>query len=84
MTDEQFAKMMEELMAKIDGGPGSNTEVLAKLAEKHTAIKEFQKAINEINDSLAAVRIVLKYLMFDLEATRRERDELRMKLEDMD
>lgn len=35
-------------------------------------------------DSLEAIRLILKYLLFDLEATRRERDQLRMILEDQE
>lgn len=36
----------------------------------------------ELRTSAQAVRLVVKYLLFDLEATRRERDQLRTILED--
>jgi len=34
-----------------------------------------------IQDALGQLRLDMKYLMFDLEATRRERDEYKTKLE---
>lgn len=53
-------------------------------------MKEHEILTNEIMSklednpdvSVEAIRLVLKYLLFDLEATRRERDELRSILED--
>jgi hypothetical protein len=35
-----------------------------------------------VQDALSQLRLDMKYLMFDLEATRRERDELRRKTEE--
>jgi hypothetical protein len=35
-----------------------------------------------VQDALSQLRLDMKYLAFDLEATRRERDELRRKLEE--
>lgn len=35
-----------------------------------------------VQEALAQLRLDIKYLMFDLEATRQERDELRQKFED--
>lgn len=82
MTKEQFAKMLEELMEKMENGTGSHTNVLAQIAKQHMAPKELHEVIIELSESMGAIRLILKYLMFDLEATRRERDELRMMLED--
>jgi len=36
------------------------------------------------SETWQSVRFALKYVMFDLEATRRERDQLRMMLEDQE
>ena len=71
MTEEQFAKMFEELMEKIDNGPGSHINTLLQIAKQHTAIKKLQEVIVGLDESLGAIRLILKYLMFDLEATRR-------------
>lgn len=35
-----------------------------------------------VQDALSQLRLDMKYLLFDLEATRRERDEYRARLED--
>lgn len=84
MTEEQFEQVMAQVMAKLDEGPGSHTDVLKQLAERHTAVKELQELVDGMNESLQFVRLVLKYMLFDLEATRRERDELKTILEDQD
>ena len=36
-----------------------------------------------VQDALSQLRLDMKYLTFDLEATRRERDDLRRRLEEM-
>ena len=40
-----------------------------------------QRILGYIQDSLGQMNLDLKYLIFDLEATRRERDEYRQRLE---
>ena len=84
MTEEQFETMLAQVLAKLDEGPGSHTDVLKKLARRHAATKELQELADGMDESLQAVRLILKYMAFDLEATRRERDNLRMILEDQD
>jgi len=41
-----------------------------------------RRILTLVQDALAQLRLDMKYLMFDLEATRRERDEFRAKLEE--
>ena len=84
MTKEEVNKILNELMCKIDSGPGSHPNALGQVAKGHIKLKEFQKMAAEMNKSFDTIRIIIKYLMFDLEATRRERDHLRMLLEDKD
>jgi hypothetical protein len=40
-----------------------------------------RKILSLVQDALSQLRLDMKYLLFDLEATRRERDEFRRKLE---
>ena len=40
-----------------------------------------RRILNLVQDALSQLRVDMKYLMFDLEATRRERDEYRRQLE---
>ena len=44
--------------------------------------KRRRRILNLVQDALSQLRLDMKYLMFDLEATRRERDEYRLKLEE--
>ncbi len=41
-----------------------------------------RRILNLVQDALSQLRLDLKYLMFDLEATRRERDEYKRQLEE--
>lgn len=40
-----------------------------------------RQILNLVQDALGELRLDMKYLLFDLDATRRERDEYRRKLE---
>ena len=40
-----------------------------------------RRILNLVQDALSQLRLDMKYLAFDLEATRRERDEFRQKLD---
>lgn len=44
--------------------------------------KRRRRILGLVQDALSQLRLDMKYLMFDLEATRRERDELRRKIEE--
>jgi hypothetical protein len=69
------------------------SEVIKTLpAEQRQAVEPFltrvidsnrrrRRILNLVQDALSQLRLDMKYLAFDLEATRRERDEFRRKLE---
>jgi hypothetical protein len=44
--------------------------------------KRRRRILSLVQDALSQLRLDMKYLMFDLEATRRERDEYRRKTEE--
>ena len=44
--------------------------------------KRRRRILTLVQDALGQLRLDMKYLMFDLEATRRERDEYRRQLEE--
>lgn len=44
--------------------------------------KRRRRILSLVQDALGQLRLDMKYLMFDLEATRRERDELRRNAEE--
>ncbi len=43
-----------------------------------------RRILNLVQEALSQLRLDVKYLMFDLEVTRRERDELQTRLEETD
>ena len=44
--------------------------------------KRRRRILHLVQDALSQLRLDMKYLMFDLEATRRERDEYRRQIEE--
>ncbi|NOY40467.1 MAG: transcriptional regulator [Planctomycetes bacterium] len=46
--------------------------------------KRRRRILSLVQDALSQLRLDMKYLMFDLEATRREREEYRLKLEEFE
>jgi hypothetical protein len=68
--------------------------VISRLPENHRqqieaafgrvveSTKRRRRILTLVQDALGQLRLDMKYLMFDLEATRRERDEFRRQLEE--
>ena len=46
------------------------------------SVKRRRRILSLVQEALSQLRLDIKYLMFDLDATRRERDELREKQND--
>lgn len=82
MDEATFNAKLQELIREITNLPADKQKQLAPLIEetkkRHKAVKD---KIDQITKSLTDLRICLKYLLFDLEATRRERDQLRATLD---
>jgi hypothetical protein len=82
MTEAEFQKRLAELVAVIDTLPEGERERLRQLAQetkdRHDQIK---KSVNAIQESIDFLRLGIKYMLFDLEATRRENAYLRKMLE---
>ncbi|MCH7728637.1 MAG: transcriptional regulator, partial [Planctomycetes bacterium] len=53
--------------------------LLARVTE---STRRRRRILQLVQDALSQLRLDMKYLVFDLEATRRERDEFRQSLED--
>ena len=47
-------------------------------------IRRRRRILNLVQEALSQLRLDIKYLMFDLDVTRRERDELRQRLNEND
>ncbi|HEX4130755.1 MAG TPA: transcriptional regulator [Pirellulales bacterium] len=70
-----------QLQASIDSLPETIREQLAPALRRVVeGTQRRRKIMNLVQDALSQVRLDMKYLMFDLEATRRERDDYRRQL----
>ncbi|MEX2215153.1 MAG: hypothetical protein WD768_13550 [Phycisphaeraceae bacterium] len=83
MDEVVFQKKLAELMGEISTLPKHEREKLSSLAaetqERHQKLK---KTVHDLQESLDYLRLSIKYLVFDLEATRRENAYLRKMLEE--
>jgi len=79
MNENQLVQELEAIMVKIGDGPDSYSQILTGLCISPIPTTEYTKLIRDFDDSMSLIRLLLKYLAFDLEATMRERDELRMR-----
>ncbi len=78
MGTENFQKKLNELVQEIDHLPSADQDRLRTLAEdaqeRQARMKEM---IGSLTENLDYLRLSVKYLVFDLEATRRENKFLR-------
>ena len=83
MDEASFQRKLSELVAEIGALPPSERKKLQVLAEetkqRHQQLKE---TVSNLQESLDFLRLSIKYLLFDLEATRRENAYLRKMIED--
>jgi len=73
---------LAELLRLVDGLPAKHRPDLYKVLDRLAAcLERRQRMLGYVQDSLNQMSLDLKYLIFDLEATRRERDEYRNMLD---
>lgn len=78
MNDHEFQDKLGELISQIDELPEDKRAELMQLAEETRGRREkIKQTIQGLQDSLDHLRLSVKYLVFDLEATRRENEYLR-------
>jgi small-conductance mechanosensitive channel len=82
MNEQDFQTRLTDLMQQLEALPSPAKEQLQQLAsdtrDRHLRMKQ---TVNELQDSLDYLRLSIKYLVFDLEATRRENTYLRKLLD---
>lgn len=83
MNEETFQRKLAELIAEIGTLPETERGKLEILAaqtrQRHEQLKE---TVTNLQESIDFVRLAIKYLLFDLEATRRENEQLKKIIED--
>ena len=82
MDEKTFQSKLAELMGEISTLPKAERDKLSEMAkqtqERH---RKLRKTVHDLQESLDYLRLSIKYLVFDLEATRRENSYLRKMLE---
>lgn len=85
MDEATFQAKLAELVKEIDTLPEAERSKLEALAaetkQRHEKLKQ---TVTSLHESIDYLRLSIKYLLFDLEATRRENDYLRKMLEEPD
>lgn len=78
MDSKKFNSELRALITEIAGLPADQQKRLQPLIqETERRQREITKNMNDIAMSFVDLRICVKYLLFDLEATRRERNDLK-------
>jgi len=78
MNERDFQQKLGDLISQIDTLPEDQRGDLEKLAnETRDRHDKMKRTIADLQESLDYLRLSIKYLVFDLEATRRENEYLR-------
>ena len=83
MDEAAFQKKLTELVDQIETLPQPERDRLKRVAQETQKRHDQMKAsFKTLQESIDYLRLGIKYLMFDLEATRRENAYLRKMLEE--
>ena len=83
MDESTFQKKLSELVEQIETLPESERDRLTTLAdETKQRHEDIKKSVSSLQESIDFLRLWIKYLLFDIEATRRENGYLRKMLEE--
>jgi len=79
---EPLPKDILDLAAAVNQLPNEHREAVSvAFARVVESTKRRRRILSLVQDALGQLRLDMKYLMFDLEATRRERDDYRQQLD---
>lgn len=82
MDEPTFEKELNALVKELGATPSTQPKKLIELAKEAKGChKELEKSMNGLQESLDYLRVCIKYMMFDVEATRRENKYLRKMIE---
>ena len=82
-ADEAFERKFTRLLDQIDSLPAEQRSRLQRLAdESRQRHEKLRGSVRKLQDSLDSLRLGIKYMAFDLEATRRENEYLKSLLDD--
>lgn len=80
-TDELPAELVElgDLLTNLESS--QKDELVASFKRVSESVLRRRRILGLVQEALSQLRLDVKYLMFDLEMTRRERDELQSRIE---
>ena len=82
MNEELFQRKLNDLIQEIGTLPKSEQQKLCLLAEEtKKRHKEISDTVSQLQESIDFLRLSIKYIIFDLEATKRENQYLRQMLD---
>jgi len=85
MNEEAFQRKLNDLIQEIRALPQEEQDKLYALAEEtKKRHKDLKETVSSLQESIDYLRLSIKYILFDLEATRRENGYLRKMLENND
>lgn len=83
MDEAVFRNKLNEIIKEMDALPAPQRDKLIMLAKKtRESHKQLREKVHELQQSLDYLRVSIKYLIFDLEATRRENAHYKKMLDD--
>jgi hypothetical protein len=82
-SDNEIPSEIAELVTTIGQLPAQLRNHLQPTLDRVVeSTRRRRRILNVVQDALSQLRLDMKYLMFDLEATRRERDDYRRQLDE--
>jgi len=82
MDEATFQQKLRELVSQIETLPEGERARLRELADETKARHaDIKKSVSAMQENIDFLRLWIKYMLFDLEATRRENNYLRKMLE---
>ena len=83
VTTEELPKDVSDLAAAVAALPAEHRSRLEPIMFRVVeSTKRRRRILNLVQEALSQLRLDMKYLVFDLEATRRERDALSQRHDD--
>lgn len=77
-NDFRFADKIDDLISEFENSSDPQQKKMATYAKQmRRSHKEIANALTHFQESMDYLRVCIKYLLFDLEATKREKDRLR-------
>lgn len=82
MTESEFNQKMSEIIAKIDELPSDERDKMMEMVEEtRQRHEQMSRNLSAVRDHLDNLGLGVQYLLFDLEATKRENKKLRDRME---